>query len=94
MFAAKGRAWLVGVFLGASAVNALVAVLESRGLFRPFTLETFGGRQDTGAYAGNVGYLAITLALASVLALGSCSKRAGLSCGSSPAALCRSTLSR
>ena len=68
--AARGRAWLVGVFLGASAINALVAVLESRGLFRPFTLETFGGRQDTGAYAGNVGYLAITLALASVVALG------------------------
>lgn len=67
---ARGRAWLTGVFLAASAINALVAVLESRGLFRPFTLETFGGRQDTGAYAGNVGYLAITLALATVLALG------------------------
>ncbi len=68
--AARGRGWLAGVFLAASAINALVAVLESRGLFRPFTLETFGGRQDTGAYAGNVGYLAITLAPASVLALG------------------------
>ncbi len=64
------RAALTGVFLTVSAINASVAVLESRGLFRPFTLETSGGRQDTGAYAGNVGYLAITLALASVLALG------------------------
>ena len=67
---ARGRVWLVGVFLASSALNAVVAVLESRGLFRPFLLETSGGRQDTGAYAGNVGYLAITLALASVLALG------------------------
>ena len=68
--ASRSRAGLIGVFLTASAINALVAVLQSRGLFRPFALETFGGRQDTGAYAGNVGYLAITLALASVLALG------------------------
>jgi O-antigen ligase len=67
---AKGRKWLVGAFLAASALNASVAVLESLDLFHPFTLETFGRRQDTGAYAGNVGYLAITLALASVLALG------------------------
>ncbi|MEX1244312.1 MAG: O-antigen ligase family protein [Thermoanaerobaculia bacterium] len=68
--AARGRAWLAGVFLAASAINAFVAVLESRDVFRPFALEIVGWRQDTGAYAGNVGYLAITLALASVLALG------------------------
>jgi O-antigen ligase len=61
---------VAGSFLGASAVNAAVAVLESRGLYHPFQLETFGSRQDTGAFAGNVGYLAIALAIASVLALG------------------------
>ena len=66
----KGRSWLIGVFLGATAVNAVVSILESRGRFQPFLLETFGDRQNTGAYAGNVGYLAITLALAGVLALG------------------------
>jgi len=66
----KGRSWLIGVFLGATAVNAVVSILESRGRFQPFVLETVGGRQSTGAYAGNVGYLAITLALAGVLALG------------------------
>jgi len=64
------RALLAGSFLAASAINAAVAVLESRDLFHPFQLETFGSRQDTGAFAGNVGYLAITLAFASVLALG------------------------
>ena len=67
---AKGKAWLAGVFLAATASNAVVSLLESRGLFHPFPLETFGDRQETGAYAGNVGYLAITLALAAVLALG------------------------
>ena len=69
---AVGRAgtWLTGVFLAATAVNAVVSILESQGLFRPFPLETFGARQETGAYAGNVGYLALTLALAGVLALG------------------------
>ena len=66
----KRRSWLIGIFLGATAVNAVVSILESRGRFQPFRLETVGGRQSTGAYAGNVGYLAITLALAGVLALG------------------------
>jgi O-antigen ligase len=66
----KGRFWLIGVFLGATAVNAVVSILESRGRFQPFLLETVGDRQSTGAYAGNVGYLAITLALAGVLTLG------------------------
>ena len=66
----KGRTACLAVFLGAATVNAVVAVLEARGIWSPFQLETFGGRQDTGAYAGNVGYLAIVLALATVVALG------------------------
>jgi O-antigen ligase len=66
----RGRAWLAAIFVGACAINAAVSVLQSRGLFRPFALETVGTREDTGAYAGNVGYLAIALALASVAALG------------------------
>jgi len=66
---ARGRAWLVGAFLGACAINAAVAILESRGLYSPFALQTFGSRQETGAFAGNVGYLAIALSLASVVAL-------------------------
>lgn len=66
----KSRTWLASVFLGASAVNASASILQSRGLFHPFELETFGSRQETGAFAGNVGYLAITLSLAGVLALG------------------------
>jgi O-antigen ligase len=66
----RGRSWLAATFLGATAINAVVSILESRGLFHPFALETAGDRQETGAYAGNVGYLAITLALGAVLALG------------------------
>ncbi|HWZ86630.1 MAG TPA: O-antigen ligase family protein [Thermoanaerobaculia bacterium] len=76
----KGKAWLTGTFLAVTAVNAVVSILESRGLFHPFPLETFGDRQETGAYAGNVGYLAITLAFGAVLALGILltSRRAGV----------------
>jgi O-antigen ligase len=66
----KAGRWLAGVFLAATAINAVVSILESRDLFHPFPLETFGSRQETGAYAGNVGYLALALALAFVLALG------------------------
>ena len=66
----RARAALTAVFLGAASLNAAIAVLEARGIYSPFQLETFGTRQETGAYAGNVGYLAITLALASVVALG------------------------
>ena len=67
---ARGRAWLLGVFLSACAVNAAVSILQGLGVYHPFTLETAGSRQDTGAFAGNVGYLAIALAFASVAALG------------------------
>ncbi len=44
----KGRSWLVGVFIGATAVNAVVSILESRGRFQPFLLETVGDRQSHG----------------------------------------------
>ena len=66
----KARRALVAVLLAAGAINALVAVLEARGFWSPFRLETVGARQDTGAFAGNVGYLAIALALSAVVALG------------------------
>jgi O-antigen ligase len=66
----RGRAAFAAVFLAAAGINAAVAVLEARGIWSPFRLETFGARQETGAFAGNVGYLAISLALASVVALG------------------------
>jgi O-antigen ligase len=66
----RGRTAFVATFLGAALVNACGSILQSRGSFRPFRLETLGARQETGAFAGNVGYLAITLALAGVLALG------------------------
>ena len=67
--ARRGRL-LLGVFLGASAVNAAVSIGQSRGLYQPFELATVGLRDATGAFAGNVGYLAGALALAAVAALG------------------------
>jgi O-antigen ligase len=66
---ARGKKALAAAFLGACAVNAAISILQGLGLYRPFALETAGGREDTGALAGNVGYLAIALAFASVLAL-------------------------
>ena len=44
----KGRAWLAGAFLGATAINAVVSILQSRGRFQPFLLETVGDRQEHG----------------------------------------------
>lgn len=67
---ARGRTWLAAIFLISCAINAAVSILQSLNRFRPFALETVGTREDTGAYAGNVGYLAIALALASVASLG------------------------
>lgn len=66
---ARGRNLLVAAFLAATALNAAISILQSRGI-QPFRLETFGTRNQTGALAGNVGYLAITVALAAVLSLG------------------------
>ncbi|MEO8347314.1 MAG: O-antigen ligase family protein, partial [Acidobacteriota bacterium] len=60
---------LVAAFLGAAAVNAGVSLLQSRGI-QPFRLQTFGARNETGALAGNVGYLALSVALAAVISLG------------------------
>jgi O-antigen ligase len=65
----RGRPALVATFLGATAANAAVSLLQSRGV-RVFRLETFGTRNETGALAGNVGYLALAIAIGGVLALG------------------------
>jgi O-antigen ligase len=65
----RGKNVLVSAFLGVTALNAAVSLLQSRGM-QPFRLETFGTRNETGAFAGNVGYLTLTVAFASVLAIG------------------------
>lgn len=65
----RGRSALAMTFLAATTANAAISLLQSRGV-QPFRLETFGTRNLTGALAGNVGYLTITVALAVVLALG------------------------
>jgi O-antigen ligase len=65
----RGKSALAATFLAATTANAAISLLQSRGV-QPFRLETFGTRNLTGALAGNVGYLTITVALAVVLALG------------------------
>jgi O-antigen ligase len=62
-----GRALLAG-FLGLAAFNAAVSLLQGRRLFQPFAIEVTGSRDATGAFVGNVGYLALALALAAVAA--------------------------
>jgi len=66
----RNKPLLLAAFLGVAAVNAGVSILQARGLYQPFELVTQGGRDSTGAFVGNVGYLALTLALGSVVALG------------------------
>jgi len=61
---------LLGAFAAAASVNAVVSFLQARGIYQPFPLVARGDREATGAFAGNVGYLALSLALAAVVALG------------------------
>ncbi len=62
--------FLLTIFLAAVSIDAIVSILQARGLYQPFPLVTQVAREATGAYAGNVGYLALALALAAVTALG------------------------
>jgi O-antigen ligase len=61
---------LLAVFVALLSADAVVSVLQSWRIYQPFPLETAGGRMATGAFVGNVGYLALALALAAVAALG------------------------
>jgi O-antigen ligase len=62
--------WLLAALLAACAFNAGVSLAQSRGSFSALQLLTVGPRDATGAFAGNVGYLALAVALAAVAALG------------------------
>jgi O-antigen ligase len=66
---ARRRNLLLGATIATAAVNAGLSILQSRGMSL-FHLQTFGTRNETGALAGNVGYLALSLAFAAVLSLG------------------------
>jgi O-antigen ligase len=74
---ARRKGFFVAAFLAAAAVNAVVSILQSRGI-QPFRLQTFGARNETGALAGNVGYLALVVAFAAVVSLGVALKSRGL----------------
>src|SRR5215471_16471619 len=60
---------VLGSFLLVSAINAFVSLLQAGRLYQPFELEAMGSRASTGAFVGNVGYLALSLALAAVACL-------------------------
>ena len=80
---------LLAVFLGVSAVNATVSLLQATGLFSPFRIRAWGNWEATGAFAGNVGYLAIALGIAAVaaFAVALAARTAKLRVGASAAAL-------
>lgn len=65
----RRKTLLLAVFLAVMAVDAVVSVLQARGLYQPFPLITQGSRDATGAFVGNPGYLALALALAAVACL-------------------------
>jgi len=74
---ARRLSWLVAALLGALGVDALVSILQARGLYQPFPLVTHGDREATGAFAGNVAYLALATALGAVVAAGLALTRRG-----------------
>ncbi|HEX7251735.1 MAG TPA: O-antigen ligase family protein, partial [Thermoanaerobaculia bacterium] len=66
---AKGRKIFLGAFLVVAAINAVVSLLQAGRVYQPFELQSVGDRASSGAFVGNVGYLALTLALAAVASL-------------------------
>jgi O-antigen ligase len=72
MIVKRGRIVLLAAFVSVTAVNAVVSILQSARLYQPFQLLTESARESTGAFAGSVGLLSVTLALASVAALAVC----------------------
>ena len=67
---ARHRRALAAAFLTICGVDAAISILQARHLLKLFPLLTQGDREATGALAGNVGYLALGLALATVVTLG------------------------
>jgi O-antigen ligase len=67
--AGRRKGVLFAAFLAAAGANAVISLLQSRGI-QPFRLQTFGTRNEVGALAGNVGYLALALSFAAVASLG------------------------
>jgi O-antigen ligase len=74
--AGRGGALVLAAAIAAALVNAGVSLLQAAGVFQPFALEAVAGRTATGAFIGNEGQLALTLALASVAALALVAARA------------------
>ncbi|MEP6800990.1 MAG: O-antigen ligase family protein [Acidobacteriota bacterium] len=66
----RHRGALAAAFLAICGVDAAISLLQARQLLTLFPLLTQGDREATGALAGNTGYLALGLALATVVALG------------------------
>jgi O-antigen ligase len=65
----RGGRVVLGAAIGAALVNAVVSLLQAAGVWQPFAVEAIAGRVVTGAFMGNEGQLALTLALAAVAGL-------------------------
>lgn len=66
---ARRGSLLLAVFLTLAALDAAVSILQGRGIWRPFALDAASSRENTGAFVGNVGYLATALAIGAVAAI-------------------------
>ncbi|HEY7369799.1 MAG TPA: O-antigen ligase family protein [Thermoanaerobaculia bacterium] len=66
----KRGAALASLFVGCAAASGVVSLLQARGSFQPFRLVTAGHRENTTAFVGAIGLLAVALALAALIALG------------------------
>src|SRR5208283_5127227 len=63
----RGRSHvLLAVFLAASAINAVVSIVQALGVFQPLAIESIAGRVSSIGFVGNEGYLALLMALAAV----------------------------
>jgi O-antigen ligase len=69
VLAKRGPA-LAGLFVGCAAASGIVSLLQARGSFQPFRLVTAGHRENTTAFVGAIGLLAVALVLAALIALG------------------------
>jgi O-antigen ligase len=67
---ARRGAPLAGLFVACAAVRGVVSMLQARAIFQPFRLLTAGHRENTTAFVGAIGLLALALALAALMALG------------------------
>lgn len=70
-FAAGARFWrtIIGCLLIGNAINAVISLMQAFGGLQLFSYATVGGRANVSALMGNDGLLALSMAIAAVIAL-------------------------